>query len=361
MKKKENKNIQLGNYNTYFFFGLLATISIVTFFIFKPFLVAMLLAAILAIFFQKLYEFFLSLTRGHKNLSSILTSLVVLLLIVIPLLIIALLVGNELVSSLQNAFGNGDFYHDKLGPFMEKMHSSALYSALNMQEFLGREAFVRYSSQLGELIMVLLQNAYLSAANTVLMILVIFFSLYYFFIDGKEIIRKIKYISPIKDAHENLLIQKFISMSEATIKGTFIVALIQGFIGGVVFYIAGIQSAVTWGVFMAVLSLLPMFGSSLIWFPASVIMLLEGNIWQGFFILATGFAFISIIDNILRPELVGKDTQMHPLLVFFATLGGLAVFGFAGFIIGPIIVALFVSMWEIFGVEFKSQLKRYNK
>lgn len=172
--------------------------------------------------------------------------------------------------------------------------------------------------------------------------------------------KKIMYLSPLRDSHEKLLVEKFISISRATMKGTLVVGLVQGSIGGITFALVGVPSAIAWGIVMVFLSLIPMFGTSLVWFPAGIIMLLIGNVWQGVVILAVGFGVISIIDNFLRPELVGKDTQMHPLVVFFATLGGISLLGFLGFIMGPIIVALFLTLWNIYAVEFKKQLKGYN-
>ena len=111
---------------------------------------------------------------------------------------------------------------------------------------------------------------------------------------------------------------------------------------------------------MMFFSLIPIVGSGFIWVPTALVMFITGNIWQGWVILIVGFGILSSIDNFLRPKLVGKNTQMHPLIVFFATLGGISLFGFLGFIIGPVIVALFLALWDIYAKEFKSQLKKYN-
>ena len=112
---------------------------------------------------------------------------------------------------------------------------------------------------------------------------------------------------------------------------------------------------------MIILSVVPSFGTAIVWLPAGLILLALGHIWEGTFVLAIGGGVISLIDNILRPKLVGKDTQMHPLMVFFATIGGLSLFGLPGFIIGPIIIALFLALFEIYGIEFRDQLKEYNE
>jgi predicted PurR-regulated permease PerM len=169
------------------------------------------------------------------------------------------------------------------------------------------------------------------------------------------------YLSPLRDEHEKRLSQKFVSMTKATLKGTVVVGTIQGILGGIMFAIAGVPSFVMWGVIMVIFSIIPAIGSGIVWAPAGIIMLISGNVWQGFFILAFGGFFISFIDNIIRPKLVGGDTEMHPLLVFFATLGGLMAFGIIGFVIGPVIMALFLTLWDIYGSEFKVQLNKFNK
>ena len=360
MINEKNGSMQLKNYNVYFFFGVLVLVSVATFYIFKPFLIALLLAAILAIFFQKMYAFFLAKTGNHKGLSSLATSLIILLIIIVPLLVVFIFVGNEIMSAYQSISASGDFYQNKVEPLVGQIKTSQFYNTLGLDQILNKEAFAQYSRQLGQLALVFVQNAYLSITHIFFMIFVMFFSLYYFFIDGKEIVRKIMYVSPLRDSHENLLVDKFISISRATVKGTFIICMLQGLLGGMVFYIVGIPSAIVWGVIMMLFALIPMVGSAIIWFPIAIILLMMGSIWQGILVLVVGIGLISTVDNIVKPRLVGKDTQLHPLFILLATLGGLAIFGLVGVIIGPIIIALFVSLWDIYGIEFKSQLQKYN-
>jgi predicted PurR-regulated permease PerM len=358
--KTPSSSMQLKNYNVYFFFGILTLVSFATFFIFQPFLVAIVVAAILAVLFQRTYNYLLSITGQSKSISSLITSLMILLLLIIPVTFVSVLVGKEIIAAFQSVAGNGDFYQNYVQPFASRLGSWQLYRTLDLERLLGREAFLNYSAQFGQVVLSFVQSAYLSLTHVIFLIFVVFFSLYYFFIDGKDIVKKIMYISPLKDLHEKLLIEKFISISRATIKGTLIICLLQGTIGAVAFAIAGIPSVITWGVAMMFLSLIPLFGSGIIWLPAAIILLILGHIWQGIFMLIVGFGVISVVDNLIKPKLVGRDVQMHPLLVFFATLGGLATFGFMGFVLGPIIIALFVSLWDIYGVEFKGQLKKYN-
>jgi predicted PurR-regulated permease PerM len=167
-------------------------------------------------------------------------------------------------------------------------------------------------------------------------------------------------VMPLRDEHEKLLIGKFVSMSRATLRGTLMIGIVQGFLGGLMFAIASVPSPVIWGLVMTVFSVIPMVGVGLVWIPVGMALLFFGQVWQGIFVLSFGAGIISTIDNVLRPKLVGRDTQMHPLLVFFATLGGISLFGFAGFVIGPIIASLAVALLEIYSLEFRSQLRVFN-
>lgn len=353
--------MQLKNFNVYFFFLLLLGVSLITFFIFQPFLVAILLAAIFAVIFQRPYRFFLKITRDHEKISALFTSLVGIIIFATLFLGVLGLLVNEVSTLYQGVTDNGDFYQNYSDQIVQKMQNNKFLNAFGLENLFNKETISSSLSQLVQGVLGFFQKTYQGIAHFLFMMLIMFFTLYSFLAGGKELVKKIMYLSPLKDEHEKLLIQKFISISRATIKGTLVVSLVQGSLGGITFALVGIKSAVIWAVIMSLLSLIPMIGSSIVWFPAGVIMLLMGNVWQGVVILVMGFGVISIIDNVLRPELVGKDTQMHPLFVFFATLGGISLFGFLGFILGPVIAALFLTMWEIYAVEFKTQLRRYNK
>jgi len=153
------------------------------------------------------------------------------------------------------------------------------------------------------------------------------------------------------------MLQRFVSVARATLKGTFLIGIVQGTLGGIIFAILGISGAVLWGLLMIVLSVLPVIGGALVWVPAAIVLAIQGA-WIKALILA-GFCSLVIgsVDNVLRPRLVGRDTQMSDLLVLFSTLGGIAVFGAIGFIVGPIVAALFVTIWEIFGKAYRDDLE----
>ena len=136
--------------------------------------------------------------------------------------------------------------------------------------------------------------------------------------------------------------------ARSTLKVTLLIGGIQGILGGIVFFITNIEGALIWGLLMIVMAIVPVVGCSVIWGPAGVLMLLTGHIWEGVLILVFGVAVISMIDNLLRPVLIGKDVEMHPLLIFLSTLGGIVLFGFSGFVIGPIITSLLLAIWEMY-------------
>jgi predicted PurR-regulated permease PerM len=185
---------------------------------------------------------------------------------------------------------------------------------------------------------------------------VMVYALFYFFKDGPHMLQRLMHLSPLGDNYELMLYERFTSTARATIKGSFIIGGIQGILGGLLFFIAGVQGAFIWGVILALFALIPGIGAFVVWLPIGIFLLATGNIWQGIMVLVVGAFVISLIDNILRPPLVGKDIQMHPVLILFSTLGGIALFGMSGLIIGPIVTALFLAVISIFDYFYQREL-----
>jgi len=185
-----------------------------------------------------------------------------------------------------------------------------------------------------------------------LMMYVLFFLLK----DGERLAYYIMRIIPLGDMKERLLFTRFSSTTRAIIKGSVIVSIVQGLIGAILFLIAGVPSPTLWGVMMALLALIPAIGPGLVWAPVGIYFLITGSVWQGAIILIGGGVVISLIDNILRPILVGRDTEMPDALILLAILGGIASFGITGVIIGPVIAALFLSTWNLFAHEYEKDL-----
>jgi len=172
--------------------------------------------------------------------------------------------------------------------------------------------------------------------------------LFFFIRDGRELVARIRQAIPLSEAHKRRLFNKFTRVVRATVKGNIVVAVTQGALGGIIFAVLGISGALLWGVLMAFLSLLPAVGAALIWTPVAIYFLMSGAILQGVILTLYGVLVIGLVDNILRPILVGKDTKMPDYVVLISTLGGLALFGLNGFVIGPLVAALFISTWGLF-------------
>jgi predicted PurR-regulated permease PerM len=197
-----------------------------------------------------------------------------------------------------------------------------------------------------------LSSATLGTANFLFMTFVFLYTTYFFQMDGPKLIRKILYYLPLGSDDENLMLEKFTSVTRATLKGSLLIGLLQGGLAGIAFAVAGIDNAVFWGTLMAVLSIIPSVGSALVWAPACAILILQGSVGAGVGLLVFCALVVGSLDNLLRPMLVGKDTRMHELMIFFGTLGGIVMFGISGIFIGPLIASLFVTIWELYGIAF---------
>lgn len=343
----------LSRINVYFFLSLLVLSGVGVLFMFKPFLSAVILAAIFSALFADSYEFFRRLFRGSNSLGALVTCFFVMLIVVVPVFVVISL-------SVQEA---NSFYHSDQGAaFLQQVVSFAGKSGVS--GIIGGPADGENISatiqDFGKGAVDIFGAVFQNAVSFVLWLFIFFFTLFYFLVDGKTMLAHAMRLSPLRNEHEQLLIKSFVSISRATIKGTLIVGVVQGALGGLAFFMLGIPSPVFWGTVMVVLSIIPLVGPGLVWFPASIILLFSGNIIGGVSLLVFGFVVISLIDNILRPKLVGRDTEMHPLLVFFAIIGGISLFGIFGFLIGPIIMSLFLALLKIYTSRYSAEIKEYN-
>ena len=181
--------------------------------------------------------------------------------------------------------------------------------------------------------------------------------LYFFIRDGQQMVRMIRNAVPMAEQHKRLLQLKLRRVVRASVKGNLAVAVTQGALGGLIFWLLGIHSSLFWAVLMMFLSLLPAVGAGIVWAPVAVYFLASGMIWEGVVLALYGVFVIGMVDNVLRPLMVGKDTKMPDFLILISTLGGMAIFGLNGFVIGPLIAALFLSSWGLFsGTRRKGRL-----
>ncbi len=354
--------MKIKNLNTYFFVACFVLIGYLTYQIYAPFVVTIFVAAVLAVVFQKPYQKILKLTKNREAISSALTCLLVFFVIILPLSFVVSLISAEVIDLSQQVRNTDSELYQTLEPALAQLEKIPVVQNYidNPQQLLEDERITSAASQVSQFALRYFTSLSQSIASISGLVVTMFFSLFYFFIDGKKAIKKVMNISPLADKHEEQLIKKFTSMTRATLKGTLALGLIQGLMGGLAFLITGVNSVALWTVIMIALSVIPLVGAPVVMLPAAIIMFIVGNIWQGIFLLiATGV--VSAADNILRPQLVGKDVEMHSLLIFFSTIGGIAAFGVLGFVIGPIIMALFLTFIEIYQLEFKEDLKKYNQ
>jgi predicted PurR-regulated permease PerM len=194
-------------------------------------------------------------------------------------------------------------------------------------------------------------------ARFFMLLFVMLYGIYFFLQQGRGILDRALHYVPISEGDKHRMLETFTTVTRASLKGTGVIGIVQGVLGGVAFALAGITGPVFWGLLMAVFSVLPGVGPAIVWVPAVIYLALEGRIVAAIVVGLWCFAVVSTVDNVLRPWLVGKDTKMPDLLVLLGTLGGLVLFGVVGVIVGPIIAALFVTIWELFGAAVDQMRK----
>lgn len=337
---------------------LLCVLAISTFFLamIRQFLMAIFMAGLFAALTTPLYQRLLVFCQDRRPLASLLAIMAVVCLVLLPfagligvVIAQAVTVSESVTPWVQSFLREPSLladYRDKI-PYYEQLLPYRDVIIEKLGALVGNASTLLIDS---------LSSMTMMTVNAALMTLIMLYTMFYFLIDGRALLEKILYYLPLEDREEKLLLARFTSVAKATIKGTLIIGILQGGLCGIGFSLADIESPVFWGTLMAVLSIIPGVGTAIIWLPALVILLLQGDI-TGAIILAVICGLIAgNADNVIRPRLVGKDTQMHDLFVLFGTLGGISMFGIIGIMVGPILAALFVSIWEIYGESFKDFL-----
>jgi predicted PurR-regulated permease PerM len=330
------------------FMALVLLVTVSFFLLIKDFLLACFWAIILAVVFDPTYQRFRQYYKNSEKMPLFLTMLLIILVFVIPLFTITLMVTEE-STDYYNKIQSGEinpqrYFQNTLALLPGFPHIQGI-SVEQISSSIGKafEQAVRYVAQQ---VPALTQNL----LNLIVQVALAFYILFFLLRDGHQLMRKFISLIPIGDRIEIELFERFTSVARATVKGGLIVAVIQGCIGGILFWFVGIPAAFLWGMLMIILSLLPI-GSALVWAPAAVVLFLQGQTVNAVIVLAVGVLAIGLIDNFLRPRLIGKDSKMSDYLVMVSTLGGLAWFSLTGFVLGPIIAALFVTCWEILGKD----------
>lgn len=344
------------NFSRVFLLLLVASISLWFVAMIRNFLMTLLLAAIFSGISQPLYTRLTRLFRGRRALASLCSLLVLLVVIVGPLFaFLGILVAQAVeVSQTVTPWIQAQAQEpDKLARLLDSIPGLQRLEPYRVQILQKLGQVVGFA---GNLLVGGLQAATKGTVTFLFHFFVLLYAMFFFLMDGRKILDKILYYIPLSDEDERRMLDKFVSVSRATLKGTLIIGIIQGTLGGIGFAVAGIEGAVFWGTIMTVLSIIPGVGPALVWVPAVVYLLVAGHTATGVLLTLYSVLVVGTADNFLRPRLVGRDVKMHDLLILLGTLGGIMLFGVAGFIIGPILAALFATIWEIYGVVFRDVL-----
>ena len=336
------------------FLLLLVVVTAAFLWVLTPFFGAVFWAVSMALLFNSTFRALLRRLGGRRNLAALLTLLLIVLIVVLPTVLISLSAANE-ISALVARVSAGDINFRSYAQQVLAARPQWLTDLMARFDMIDTQGMVeKFSNALlarGQAItsqaLSIGQNALIFVVNLTVMLYLLFF----FLRDGDQLSRMIRDAVPMERVHTHYLTAKFATVVRATIKGNVVVALAQGALGGLAFWALGIRGAVLWGSIMALLSLLPAVGAALIWGPVALYFLATGAVWQGVALLAWGMLAVGMVDNLLRPILVGKDTKLPDYVVLLTTLGGISLFGISGFVIGPTIAALFMAAWALFARE----------
>lgn len=320
----------------------------------KAFLVPVILAAVTAGLFFPLYSWLLKSTRGRRSLSALVCCATLSLGLLAPAFVAANLTVREAVHLGQRAEPRVRAFLE--GNMEEQVRSHHLVKKLHLENVPLRPTFERLAKAGPELAAKAFDIVSRGTLELAFTIGVTFFTMFYFFRDGPEVLAKLKSLSPLAEHDVDELIHRSVSVSRATLKGTLLVALIKGILGGLAFWAFGIPAPVLWGVVMVFLSILPIVGPWLVMYPAALILVLGGHPWQGLVLFLIATFVVGLVDNLLEPLLIGRDSGLPELIVFFSMVGGIGLFGVMGFLVGPVIAALLQVLLELFGKEFRQQL-----
>jgi predicted PurR-regulated permease PerM len=336
---------------------LTLVVSVVFVGMIRDFLVSLFLAAVFSGLAYPVYKKILVRFSGRSAPAAAVTLLALVSIVLVPTLILLNLIAvqafelsQDLIPWLERELDSPTGLELKIPewvPFRSEIEGSSHQIAGKIGEFV---------SGAGGFIVDGLSAATMGTAHFFLHLFVMVYAMFFFLREGAASVEKLVSYSPVPREVEELLIEKGLSVTRATLKGTLVIGLVQGALGGVAFAVVEIQGAAFWGAVMAVVSVIPSIGTAIVWVPAVIYLLATGDVGAGVGLALWCAIVVGGIDNLLRPILVGGDTKMPDILILVSTFGGLALFGISGLIIGPVIAAFFVTMWEVYYETFRDLL-----
>lgn len=357
-RNKKNNNMPK-NLTKPFLLTLVLLVLIGCYLIFRPFLTEIFVAMILVSIFYRPYEYFVKKFKGSRNLAALLMCVLLALIILVPAIRIITYAGQKSAVAYTQAV---EFFNENTiaTVLSSDTFSSGALKYLNLEELSSKNEtfknfFLDILKRSSNWIVSGATIAVKETTNFIISLALIILAMFFFFVDGKKMLKKLMYLSPLPNRYDEEIFRKFRAVSYTTFFSTFVTAGAQGVIGAIGFAIVGFPALLA-GILVALLSLIPYIGSMIFYIPVGLYYLLIGNIWQGIFILIWGFLIIGSTDNILRAYMIKGKAEVNPIFVLFAILGGIAMFGFWGVVLGPLIVALAVTIFHIYEMEFCDHL-----
>jgi len=334
-----------------FFIALVIAVTVALLLIIQPYFGAILWGLVAALMFEPVMERLNDRFGGRRTLAASLTLVIIIVVAVAPAILLAIFIVQEILA-IYGRISSGGI---DIGHIFAQFQALLPDWAVRMLQRAGLADLDALRQRLTGIISGSFQTVAAraftisqSAFGFVLTLGVMLYLAFFLLRDGQIMAARLEESIPLRPGLRRPLLDKIVTVIRATIKGSLVVAILQGLIGGVVFWFLGVGGALLWGIAMAFFSLLPAIGTGLIWAPVAIYLLISGDIWQGVVLILCGIFVIGMVDNVVRPVLVGRDTQMPDYMVFLSTLGGIELFGFNGFVIGPVIAALFMAVWDIF-------------
>ncbi len=337
------------------FFTIMIVVFLLFLYLLAPFFFPIFWAAVISSIFSPLYKY---LNRKLHNPSAAATIifLVVAVIIILPGSIIGSVMFGESMRMYESLDADGGNIENVVKDIAGVVKNNAYMARLHVDEQFLTEKFSEVARTISNYIFINLKDLTQNTFVFIVQFSVMLYTLFYFIRDGNKLLGKVVRVFSLGQGREKVLYERFVAAAKATLKVTLIIGGIQGTLGGLLFWFTGVQGPLMWGAVMIFTAIVPVVGCSIIWAPAGVIMLITGHFLKGVIILAFGVFVISMVDHFLRPILIGRDVQMHPLMVFLSTLGGLSLFGFSGFIIGPIIASLLLAIWAMYEEFYRGTL-----
>jgi predicted PurR-regulated permease PerM len=337
------------------FITLMAIVSFVFLYMMLPFIYPLFWAGIIASLFNPLYH---SLQRRWNvaSCNAALVLLLILLIIILPAVLIGSVLLNESIQIYQSISADPSSIQKATQGFIKALTHQPYLAKMNIKQSFWVEKIAEMTKNIVNYIFVYLTSLTQNTIVFLVKFIIMFYALFFFIRDGEHIFNAIMDLFSLGQGREKVLFEHFITAAKSTLKVTVIIGGLQGSLGGLIFYITGMEGSLIWGGLMIFAAIIPAVGCSIIWAPAGILMLLTGHVREGVIILLFGTFVISMVDTLLRPILIGKDVQLHTLVIFLSSLGGIALFGFSGFVIGPIIASLLMAILEMYNELYRKDI-----